>query len=304
MTAKYIIIGKNGQLGSALMNLLGDTAIGFSHSDYDFSDIVQIAKALKNIKIIAIFNAAAYTNVDKAESEYEEALKANAKIPAALAEFCKKQNIPLIHYSTDYVYSGEGTQANKETDSPCPVNKYGKSKLDGEKYILSSGCNNLIFRTSWVYDASGKNFVTTMLRLGSEREELAIVCDQVGSPTYAPDLAEQSILALNNAINYETFPSGIYNLCNDGQTNWHEFATTIFQVAKNLDIELKVIKINQITTAEYITPAKRPLNSRLDCSKAKSVLNIHMPNWQMSLAKCMEKVIENTNNTAKGSTGC
>jgi dTDP-4-dehydrorhamnose reductase len=164
MTAKYIIIGKNGQLGSALMNLLGDKAIGFSHTDYDFSDIAQIEKALKNIGIITIFNAAAYTNVDKAEAKYEEALKANAKIPETLAHFCKKHGIPLIHYSTDYVYSGEGTQANKETDAPCPINKYGQSKLEGEKYILSSDCKYLIFRTSWVYDAAGKNFLTTMLR--------------------------------------------------------------------------------------------------------------------------------------------
>lgn len=304
MTAKNIIIGKNGQLGSALMNLLGDKAICFSHTDYDFSNITQIEKALNNIKIIAIFNAAAYTNVDKAESEYEEALKANAKIPEALAKFCQKNDIPLIHYSTDYVYSGEGTQSNKETDAPCPVNKYGQSKLEGEKYILSSGCNHLIFRTSWVYDANGKNFLTTMLRLGSEREELAIVGDQVGSPTYAPDLAQQSILAFNNVVNNKNFPSGIYNLCNDGETNWHEFAKMIFQLAKSFGIQLKIEDINEIKTSEYITPAKRPLNSRLDCSKAKSVLNIHMPKWQMSLAKCMEKVIENTNNTAKRPTGC
>ena len=133
---------------------------------------------------------------------------------------------------------------------------------------------------------------------------MAIVCDQIGSPTYAPDLAQQSILAFNNVVNNKNFPSGIYNLCNDGETNWHEFAKTIFQLAKNLGIQLKIENIKEIKTPEYITTAKRPLNSRLDCSKAKSVLNIHMPKWQMSLAKCMEKVIENTNNTAKRPTGC
>ncbi|MDA0782547.1 MAG: dTDP-4-dehydrorhamnose reductase [Rickettsiales bacterium] len=304
MNKKYIIIGKNGQVGSNLVRLLGNNAISYSHSDCDFKNLTQVTNLLKETDIKAIFNACAYTNVDAAETEYDEAIAANCEIPDTLAKFCKEKDIPLVHYSTDYVYSGDGTAPNKEEDAPSPLNKYGQSKLDGEKRIIASGCKYLIFRTSWVYDLHGKNFLTTMLRLAKEREGLSIVSDQVGSPTYALDLAEKSIEAFENALKKDSFPSGVYNLCNSGETNWHEFAENIFDNAKKHGIALKIKEVKKITACEYPTPAKRPLNSRLDCSKAKSVLNTQMPDWKDSLEKCMEKLIENTNNTDKRPVSC
>jgi dTDP-4-dehydrorhamnose reductase len=297
MTEKFIIIGKNGQLGSQLTKLLGNNAVAFSHSDCEFDNLKKTSEYLGNIKASAVFNASAYTNVDEAESNYHEALKANAEIPFCLAKYCKSKDIPLIHFSTDYVYSGDGNNSNNEDAPPSPINKYGKSKLEGEKNIIKTGCKHLIFRTSWVYDGYNKNFLTTMLKLAKEREELSIVADQIGAPTYAYDLAEKSIEAFYNATKELPFPSGIYNLCSQDTTNWNEFACKIFEYAKQHGIDLKINKVNKIKSDEYPTPAKRPLNSRLDCSKVKSVLNIQMPNWQNSLEKCMEQLIENSQNT-------
>jgi len=304
MPDKYIIIGKNGQVGSQLMSLLGQSAVGYSHNDCDFTKYSEVEKILSSANPKIIFNAAAYTNVDKAEDEYDDALIGNRDIPKVLATYCKQANIPLVHYSTDYVYPGDGEQANKESDSPCPINKYGKSKLAGELKVVESGCKHLIFRTSWVYDWHNKNFLTTMIKLAKERDSLSIVSDQIGAPTYAFDLAKRSIDAANNATKLDEFPSGIYNLCNEGTTSWYEFANEIFINAKNLGMELKIEKVTPIKTNEYPTPAKRPLNSRLDCSKAKSILQIQMPAWKESLIKCMEKVVENTEDPNKRSISC
>ena len=297
MSKKYIIIGKNGQLGSKLSQQLEHEAVSLSHNECNFNNPKDTADLLDKINSSVIFNACAYTNVDRAETSCDESYKANAEIPHILAKYCAENNIPLIHFSTDYVYSGKGVTPNKEDDTPSPLNEYGKSKLNGERNIIRTNCKHLIFRTSWVYDEYNNNFLTTMLRLAKERDELSIVSDQIGAPTYASDLAEKSIVSLKNALRKETFPSGVYNLCNEGETSWYEFANTIFSNAKKLGINLQIKNTNKISTSEYPTPAQRPLNSRLDCSKAKSVLNIQMPQWEESLKKCMENLVENTKNT-------
>ena len=301
MNKKYVIIGKNGQVGSKLCFYLGKAAKSFSHNECDFANFEATKDLLDTYKPEAIFNACAYTNVDKAETEHSECYKANADIPYILAKYCKMHDIPLVHYSTDYVYSGKGNTPNKEDDLPSPVNIYGKSKLAGEQNIIKTNCKHLIFRTSWVYDELNKNFLTTMMRLAKEKNEISIVSDQIGSPTYASDLAEISVEALKNTYTKKSFPSGVYNLCNQGETSWYEFANNIFCNAKKLGINLQIKNTKKISTSEYPTPAERPLNSRLDCSKAKYVLNIQMPSWEQSLKKCMERLVENTKNTYRGS---
>lgn len=287
MTNPIIIYGKNGQVGSALMSLLGSNAIGFSHDDADFSQYENIEKALSGIDAKAIINASGYTNVDQAESDELAAYQANATIPENLARYCKQANIPLVHYSTDYVFDGKGSIPHKTSKKPAPLNAYGRTKLAGEQKIAESGCKHLILRTSWVYDASGKNFLNTMLRLGGEKRELKIVDDQIGAPTYAPHLAKATITALGKVITMYKFPSGIYHLANSGETNWYEFAQAIFKEAKKNKISLKVKKIEAIPTSQYKTPALRPLNSRLDCSNTKAILRVEMPEWEKGLEECM-----------------
>jgi len=288
----YIVIGKNGQLAQAFKYLLGDKAVYFSHSDLDFTDIEKIRETLSKYNAEAIINTCAYTAVDKAEEEEDKARKANALLPKAIATYCKNADIPFIHYSTDYVFSGQGDGPYNEGDKTSPINIYGKTKLEGERSVIETGGKYLIFRTSWVYDGYNKNFFCTMMRLGKEREELSVVDDQIGAPTYAPALAKRTLEALNN-IQGE-FPSGVYHLCGAGQTSWYGFASKIFEKAKKQGIQLKIHKINPIPSSSYPTPAKRPLNSRLNCSKAESVLKIKMPNWQISL----EEAIESYKNTA------
>jgi dTDP-4-dehydrorhamnose reductase len=300
MTSPIIIYGKNGQLGSALASLLGDNAIVIASTDVDFSVYENVATKLCGMSPKAIINATAYTNVDLAETDQQAAYKANVEIPAALAKYAREIDVPFIHYSTDYVFSGEGSKPHKEEDAPSPVNIYGKTKLEGERAVAEIGGKYLILRTSWVYDATHKNFLTTMLRLGKEREELSIVCDQIGAPTYAHDLAEVTLKILDDQdAGASNFPSGIYHLCNSGETNWYEYAKAIFAIAQNKNIPLKVKSVTPIFSEQYKTPAKRPLNSRLDCGKAKSILKVEMPDWKASLEKCMEKIFESNTNTTE-----
>lgn len=283
-----VIFGKNGQVGSALCNLLGDKAIGFSRAQANLSHPDTLLKPLDGLSPKAIINAAAYTAVDKAEEESELAYKINAEAPGVLAQYCKEHDIPLVHYSTDYVFSGEGSTPHKEDDAANPLNLYGKSKLAGEKEITRTGCKHLILRTSWVYDAHHKNFITTMLKLAKEREKLTIVSDQIGAPTYAPHLAENTLDVLTNALNNKNY--GTFHLCGSGQTNWYEFACTFFDLARKQGIGLAIKDVQPIPTSAYPTPAKRPLNSRLDCSRIKAMLGVQMPDWQDSLKACMEHV--------------
>lgn len=287
MLSNPLIIGKNGQLGRALAELMPEAnAIGMD--ELDLTLIEMIPETIASYRPSIVFNAAAYTAVDKAEEEEPMAHLINAEAPAVVAALCSVKDIPLIHYSTDYVFNGSGKDPWSEDNTADPINAYGRGKLRGEDLIVKSEADYMIFRTSWVYDAHGKNFVTTMLRLAKEREELTVVNDQIGRPTYAPHLAAASLQAVKNASNSARFPSGIYHLSGGGEDiSWHDFAEAIFAEYKG---ELKVEKVNRILTSDYPLVAERPLNSRLDCSKAKDILGIEMPHWRDGLKECLKEI--------------
>jgi dTDP-4-dehydrorhamnose reductase len=290
-SSKILITGRQGQLGKAFCKQLApEQALAVSKADFDLSKPQQCLEYLEKNRPAAILNAAAYTQVDLAEKESELAYQINSEAPAVLAQWCASNQVPFVHFSTDYVFSGEGQTPWVESDPISPQNVYGKSKAEGEQRILSAGGQYLIFRTSWVYDAQGKNFLNTMLKLGQERESLRIVSDQIGVPTFASDLAQGSLLALQNALQAPRFPSGIYHLCNEGETSWYQFAQTIFQFAKEKGISLKVEKVNPILSDEYPTPARRPKNSRLSTELFFRTFGVRLPNWQESLARCMEEL--------------
>lgn len=289
---KILVIGSKGQMGRALAEVLGDRAIVIGSSQLDLTKTDSIAKILQNYNPSAVINAAAYTMVDKAESEREAAHQLNALAPEIIAKFCREKDIPFVHYSTDYVYSGNGTHFMTEEEPYGPMNHYGVTKLEGDRRVEAVGGKFLIFRICWVYDAVGKNFVNTILRLAGENKEFAIVNDQFGAPTFSGDIAQATVDCLNQAMKSATFPSGIYNLCNAGYTNWCEYAGTIVEKAKNLGASLKVEKVLSKTTAEYVTAAKRPSNSRLSTEKLRCIFGLSMPSWQDSLEKVLKEKLK------------
>jgi len=285
--SRTLVFGASGQVGSALLKLLGDFGMGADLAQADFAHPESLISILEQVNPSAIINAAAYTLVEQAESEEESATIVNADAPGTIARWCAGRGIPFVHYSTDYVFSGKGTQPWTEENLTAPVNAYGRSKLAGERLVSMAGGKYLIFRTSWIYDGKGKNFLNTMLKLARERERIAVVSDQIGGPTYAPDLAKATLDALAKASQTEPFPSGVYHLCGGGETSWHGFATEIFALAKKKKIPLKVKEVLPITSLEYPAPATRPLNSRLSSEKAKRVLGISLPDWKDALKRCM-----------------
>ena len=269
-----LILGATGQVGRALTALLGpDKCRALTRSEARLDHPEELATRLDRLKPSAIINAAAYTAVDLAEKEKDSARTINALAPGVLARWCAEHDIPFIHYSTDYVFSGEGDRPWQELDPIAPLNTYGATKAEGESRIAAAGGKWLIFRTSWVYDADGKNFLNTMLRFGAERETLRVVADQHGAPTYAPHLARATLQALEKALQLPVFPSGIYHLCNSGETTWHTFAQAIFEKARALQIPLKVQSVDAISSAEFPTPARRPSNSRMDLSKIRNTFS-------------------------------
>jgi len=282
-----LIIGSGGQLARAFAELCPD-AIILDRSKADLSQPHNLTETLEKYDPAAVINTAAYTQVDNAEAEEGLATAINAQSPAAMAIYCAAKHIPLVHFSTDYVFDGSGDTPWHEDDTPAPLNAYGRSKLAGEDAITHVGGRYLILRTSWLYDARGKNFLNTILRLAAEREELRIVDDQFGAPTYTPHLANAVLDVLDVAMELPKFPSGVYHLCNQGYTTWYGFATAIIIHARRLGMQLKVRSIIPTPTSEYPVPAKRPHNSRLDCSKALSQFGVSLPTWQEGLAECME----------------
>ncbi len=288
---KFLILGANGQVGQALNAAIENpNVVILGREQADFSKPKTLYDVIAAINPEYIFNAVAYTAVDKTETEETLAYTINAEAVRVLAHYAKEKDIPLVHYSTDYVFDGKGENARKEDAPTAPLNAYGRTKLAGEEAIKDVGCKHLIFRTSWVYDAYGKNFLNTMLKLGAEREELRVVADQIGAPTYAPHIADASLKALKNAINMPEFPSGIYHLCNAGETSWHGFAEAIFAGAKKHGAELKVQRVLPIPACDYPTPAARPANSRLDCGKLRDILNVTLPNWQIGLEDALDEI--------------
>jgi dTDP-4-dehydrorhamnose reductase len=316
--ARVVVLGARGQVGSALLRQCeqrGRPALGLTREDLDFSVPDQLVERLKILftqellakkPIAVIINAMAYTQVDRAEVEYDLAMRVNAESPGILAQWCVDHDIPLIHYSTDYVFDGSGQIPWREADQTRPLNSYGKSKCEGEVRIRAAGGQFLILRTSWVYDAMGKNFLKTMLKLGTEKEVLKVVADQVGAPTYADDLAAATLQILQKIEERSVSPafsSGVYHCRNEGETNWCEFARTIFEEVRRhkilLRMPLKVQCVEAINTAEYPTPARRPLNSRLDGTQLKQTFGITLPNWREGLEACLEQM-KNLDQMTKG----
>ena len=286
---KILVTGSNGQLGSEIRDLKEFfPQWEFLFTDVDTLDITDekaVDVFLKKNKPTVIVNCAAYTAVDKSESDMHAAHQINAIGPGVLAMASKKFNTRFIHISTDYVYDGMNHKPYEEFDPVNPAGVYGKTKLAGERLIRSGNPEAVIIRTAWLYSAYGNNFVKTMLRLGSERESLKVVFDQIGSPTYAHDLAQAvlEVIAAGQGKSSESY-AGIYHYSNEGVASWYDFATTIFEIA---GLSCKVIPV---VTTEYPTPAKRPHYSVLNKSKIKTTFNLEIPYWKDSLKLCIEKI--------------
>ena len=297
-----LITGGNGQVGFELQRSLAlfGEILAPTRQQLDLSNSAAVDDYLQTHQPGLIVNAAAYTAVDKAESEPEQARRLNADLPAQLAGYAKANDILLVHYSSDYVYPGTGNSPFSEEAETGPLGVYGQTKLEGDEAIAASGCRHLIFRTSWVYSARGNNFMKTMLRLAKDKTTLNIVADQIGAPTPARLIANVTAYAVacikpaagatnapvgacSQAIN--TIPSGIYHLAPKGETSWHGFAQSIFKLAqeKGESLNMGPEQAHPIPTSDYLTPAQRPLNSRLQLNKLEGALGLELPDWQSQL---------------------
>jgi dTDP-4-dehydrorhamnose reductase len=296
---KILLLGKNGQLGWELqrsLGLLGELIaldrLGQETMCGDLANLDGLRKTIADLKPDIIVNAAAYTAVDRAESEPELVKLINAQAMEVLAQEALKINAWLVNYSTDYVFNGTGTGAWCESDTTAPLNQYGQSKLEGEQAIQNSGCKHLIFRTSWVYGSKGNNFAKTMLRLASERQTLSIINDQVGAPTSAALLADCTAHALFQAIHNPQL-AGLYHLAASGETTWYKYASIVIDQARKLGTELLVNEIKPISTLDYPTAAKRPYNSRLNTTKFSDSFGLVLPEWEKGVIRMLYETIEN-----------
>ena len=294
---KILLLGKNGQVGwelqrslSPLGELISLDRNGLNSWSGDLSQPEEVSKTILAIKPDVVVNASAYTAVDLAESEQASAALVNAGAIQQIADVCKQQNILFVHYSTDYVFDGQGDIAFKETDETSPLNVYGQTKLQGEQAIVESSCDYLIFRTSWVYATKGKNFLKTMLTLAQQREELAIINDQIGAPTSAELIADVTAHVICQTLKDLT-KIGIYHLVASGETSWFDYANYIFEQAKTQGCELKVTSVKPIPTTAYPTPAKRPYNSRLDNHKIQQTFQLHLPEWKNHVQRTITELL-------------
>ncbi len=324
---KILLLGKGGQVGWELQRSLAPLgeviALDYDSAEYcgDFTNLAGLAATVQAVRPDVIVNAAAHTAVDKAESEPELARTINAQAPGVLAQEAARIGALFVHYSTDYVFDGSGETAWCESDATGPLSVYGQTKLEGERAVAEAGCPYLIFRTSWVYAARGGNFAKTMLKLGSERESLGIIADQIGAPTGAELLADVTAHAVAKYLgsgewrigNRECageggtphsplptpyspspapgFPSGIYHCVAGGETSWHDYACFVFDTARSLGRELKVREIKAIPTSAYPTPAQRPHNSRLDTTKLQQTFGLTLPHWQQGVARMLTEIL-------------
>lgn len=286
---KIVVLAPTGQVGFELVRALSPIGevVAIGRKEVDFSNLDELSERLLVIKPDVIVNAAAYTAVDKAESEPEQAFLINEKLPLTLATIVHKQNALLVHYSSDYVYKGDGENLWQENDPVAPLSVYGQSKLAGDNAIMENCQNYLIFRTSWVYAARGHNFMKTMIKLAQSKESLGVVNDQIGSPTPARLIADVSAIAIVKMLASQNKAklSGVYHLAPQGTTSWYGYAGEIFRVARNagVDLALKDENFHGIPTESYPTPAKRPKNSRLNVSKLEQTFDLTMPTWQNQL---------------------
>ena len=294
--SSVLLIGAKGQVGQELLKSLQErsafgavTAVG--REDLDLTNLEAIAQKIESLSPDLVINAAAYTAVDKAESESALAHRINAEASKAMAEAAAKCGAALVHISTDYVFPGTEGSPRTETDATGPISVYGKSKLAGEDAIRSTLDRHIILRTAWVYGTQGKgNFCKTMLRLAKERDTLGVVADQIGSPTWAKDIAD-AICLLSARLVEEADIAGTYHFTNSGAASWYDFALAIFEEAQNVGIPLKIETVNPLTTADYPTPAQRPSYSVLSCQKISQVLGTPPPHWRASLRNMLAEYV-------------
>ena len=288
----FLVLGSTGQIGWELMRCLqplGRVVAADRHA-FDLQDHDGLRRGIAALQPDVIVNAAAYTEVDRAETEHAVAYRANAEAPAALATAAARSGALLVHYSTDYVFDGSNSEPYCESDASAPLNRYGEAKLAGERAVLAAGVRHLILRTSWVYGQRGRNFLNTILRLATERDELSVVDDQIGAPTWSRLIAETTaqILARVMAAPVE-FESGVFHLTASGSTSWHGFACAILERAPlAVSSLLRAKRIRAISSREFPTIARRPPNSRLSCAKLEQRFGLRMPAWQDSLELCLQ----------------
>lgn len=302
---KILLLGKGGQVGWELQRSLAPlgalTALDFDSAEHcgDFTKPAALADTVRAVCPDVIVNAAAHTAVDKAESEPELARTINAVAPAVLAQEATRLGAWLVHYSTDYVFDGSGTEPWRETDTPAPLSVYGQTKLEGERTIAQACTHHLILRTSWVYAARGGNFAKTMLRLAQERDVLNVIDDQIGAPTSAELLADVTAHAIRHVLQNPQH-AGLYHLTASGETSWCGYANYVLEQAQQAQAAMKSIastaflkahRAHPIPTSAYPTPARRPLNSRLNTRKVQTAFGLTLPPWQQGVARMLTEIL-------------
>jgi dTDP-4-dehydrorhamnose reductase len=298
---KILLLGKNGQVGWELQRSLaplGEVLALDRHSTLACGDLSrphELMQTALNYRPDVIVNAAAHTAVDQAEGEPELARLLNATAPAALAEAAQQLGALLVHYSTDYVFNGEGQVPWQESDVTAPLNVYGQTKREGELAIVNSGCHHLIFRTSWVYASKGANFAKTMLRLARERERLTVIDDQFGAPTGADLIADVTAQAIRHvcALPVQSVHSGIFHLVAAGQTSWHGYASHVIEIAKRLrpESEWRVQEVAPVPSSAFVTAAQRPHNSRLATARLEATFGLRLPAWQDGVERMLAEIL-------------
>ena len=299
---KILLLGKNGQLGWELQRSLaplGDVIALDRHSqDFcgDLSNLPGLAATVQAVRPDLIVNAAAHTAVDKAESEPELARTLNALAPGVLAQEAHKLGAWLVHYSTDYVFDGSGSRPWVETDTPAPLGVYGETKLEGELLVAAHCQQHLMFRTSWVYAARGGNFAKTMLRLAQERERLTVIDDQFGAPTGADLIADVTAHAVRQVLQRPQ-DAGLYHLAAQGETTWNLYAKHVIAQAQRAQPAIKIVagEVAAVPTSAFPTPAQRPHNSRLDCTRLQSIFGLTLPAWQQGVDRMLVEILAATN---------
>ncbi|HSD16489.1 MAG TPA: dTDP-4-dehydrorhamnose reductase [Thermomonas sp.] len=291
---KLLLLGGNGQVGRELRRSLAplgklvvatrDGAEADIAADFDMPE--ALAALVRDVSADVVVNAAAYTAVDKAETDAGAAFRINAEAPAAIAGACADASALLVHYSTDYVFDGSSTRPYREDDATAPLGVYGASKLAGEQAIRASGARHAILRTAWVYASHGRNFLLTMLRLASERDELRVVADQIGTPTSAAWIADTTAGLLAHGIT----DAGTWHMVASGQASWHGFASAIVEDAHALGLLARMPAVTPITTGEFPTPARRPANSVLDAARLRSDFGIVVPDWRDGLRATLRRI--------------
>ncbi|MDE3022537.1 MAG: dTDP-4-dehydrorhamnose reductase [Pseudomonadota bacterium] len=294
-----LLFGKNGQLGRELQRVLPSVGemIALGRSDLELFDLASLRARIRSVKPDIIVNAAAYTWVDRAESEPERAMEINAVAPGVMAQEAKRIGALLVHYSTDYVFDGKKSTPYLEEDEPSPINVYGQSKLKGEKAVQESGASCYIFRSSWIYGIHGQNFLLTLIRLAMEKPEIRVVSDQIGAPTWARTIAHATQKILQSGkMNPEN--SGIYHLSAGGQASWYRFAQHIVSIL-TMRLDCPLARVVPIPASQYPSAAVRPANSLLSSDKLERVFGIRQPHWEADLETCMQLWFEEHVETRK-----